>query len=79
MAAEELEKMLVTWASGALVEAHIGFDAVPRQRSEPEGCLKSQCQKFLLRRSVLQYSHRPLLGLQSVSLVGLETPLKLLL
>ena len=79
VAAAELEKMLVTWASAEPAEAHIGFDAVPRQRSEPEGCLKSQCLKSPQRRSVLQCSHRPLLGLQLVSLVEREIPLKLLL
>lgn len=40
VAAEELGRMLVTWASGAQVEAHTGFDAVPQQRSEPGGRLE---------------------------------------
>ena len=40
VAAAEREKMLVTWASGALAGAHTGFDAALRQRSEPGGCLK---------------------------------------
>lgn len=39
-AAAELERMLATWASEALAEAHIGFDAVPPQRSELGGCLE---------------------------------------
>jgi hypothetical protein len=79
VAAAALVKMLVTWASEALAVAHIDFDAVPRLRSEPGGCLELQCQKFLRQRSVPQYSHRPLLGLQLVSLAEPETPLKLLL